>query len=144
MHKFNDNFRCARVYGEIKVWNQFVGEDKEPAMVIARSRPGARKAAYVIALSSAYKYINTETHEHNAFMANAAPRIAEFLGFFISGHSNVTHKIADVIIEELDQLLQMPPYQAFGEENEHDDGFKGAVADCILKADGKVAKEFEL
>ena len=94
-----------RDIGDISVWGTWIGEshdDREPCLVLtARYRTGLGKSVpCCVALSSAYKYDNPR------YLLQRAMQFTKALGM-TDDMTNV-HKVADAIINHLDDLVQMP------------------------------------
>ena len=84
--------------GELRVFFQHV--NGEPAMIIG-SRHMNRRRAYVICLSAAWEYDNTE------MLIVKSANAANVLGLGVSRDS--TYKIADLILNYLPDLIKMAP-----------------------------------
>ena len=82
-----ETIRSERGYGDfvirLQYWNtdpNSPGSQYEPALVIARPRRVQSKAAWVLMLSSAWKYVDPETDsQHSQYMMDASKKIAEML-----------------------------------------------------------------
>lgn len=72
----------------------------EPAMCLLRQFMGT-KSAFVICLSSAYKYADMD------FLVPQSARIADHFG--MKGERQAAYNIADVILECLEDLVKMKP-----------------------------------
>lgn len=72
----------------------------EPAMCILRDAHG-KKSAWVICLSSAYKYADIQ------YLVVASAKAAEHFG--MHGERHAARNIADIILECLEDLVKMKP-----------------------------------
>lgn len=77
----------------------------EPAMILFPAHPGPRAGAYVICLSSAYKYAGSDGYP-SPDSAALYLGIAEQLGGFIS--KQYLSDIKDVVLDSLPDLVKMP------------------------------------
>lgn len=90
--------------GEFRIFYQYV--NGEPGMVIASSFMGRRRA-WVIGLSSAWKYADSETGAPTAYLIEAAGKIGDLLG--LGADRMTAFRIASAIVDHLPDLLTMPP-----------------------------------
>lgn len=88
----------TRRFRDFIVTFQWVND--EPSMCILRAFNG-RKSAYVIGLSSAYKYTD------DAYLVRQSIIAAGVFG--MHGEKSAVKSIADCIIENLDDLVKMKP-----------------------------------
>ncbi len=127
----------VRQHGDIGVSFQWVND--EPAMILfpaRRSLPGA--GAYVICLSAAFKYANSNTGGPTPFMVQAAAMAAKQLGF-TSSDTFAARKIAEVILDSLPDLVDMPP-----EPQQFTQAQQQAIGEMSIKVDGKIIAEREV
>lgn len=118
-----------RVIGDIVCAFQWVNE--EPAMVLfPKIKRTLTNGAYVLCLSAAYKYANVHYLVSQSFAA------AKQLGFEDSKFS--AHQIADIIIEGLPDLLEMPPMPT------QEQKLGQAIGEMLIKVDGQVIKHEEI
>lgn len=127
----------VRQHGDIAVSFQWVNE--EPAMILfpaRRSLPGA--GAYVICLSAAFKYANSKTGAPTPFLVQASVMAAKQLGFTATD-TFAARKIAEVIVDSLPDLIDMPPEpQQFNQEQTR------AIGEMVIKIDGQTVHEAEV
>ena len=127
----------VRSHGDIGVAFQWVNE--EPAMILfpaRRSLPGA--GAFVLDLSSAFKYANSQSGEPTLYLVKQSIAIAKHLGFGATD-TYAARKIAGVIVDSLPDLLSMPPEpQQFTEKQTQ------AIGEMSLKVDGETIAEREI
>lgn len=127
----------VRQHGDIGVSFQWVND--EPAMILfpaRRSLPGA--GAYVICLSAAFKYANSKTGAPTPFLVQASMVAAQQLGFMATD-TFAGRKIAEVIVDSLPDLIDMPPEpQQFNQEQTQ------AIGEMSIKLDGKIIAEREV
>lgn len=92
-----------------RVFYQYIGVDRsrpdEPCMVLGSK--GQRRAAWVIPLSVAHIYANSATGAPTEYLVGATIKIAQALG--LSPDKYVCRDIADAILDNLPELLAMPP-----------------------------------
>lgn len=86
--------------------------DERPALVIA-SKSKARKNAFVIPLDSAYKYTSDE------YLVEQAKKVCEMMT--LGTHKNTVYRIADLIMNHLEELVRMVPDVA-DQKRPEDDG----------------------
>jgi hypothetical protein len=84
-----------------------IGSEHEPAIVIARPKRTSVRSAWIIMLSSAWKYVD-DNDSHSKYMVVASAKIAEML--HLSNHVQTRFKIAEAILETLEELINMPPW----------------------------------
>lgn len=99
-------------YGEFVLGFAYVSpsnrrDDMEPCMWLGRAT-AARRAAWVIPLSSAYAYADSQTGEPTQYLLDRAISICIDLGIAVCRHS--TYKIASAIVDNLPLLVEMPPH----------------------------------
>jgi len=124
-----DKSHKQRVIGDIVCAYQWVNE--EPAMVLfPKQRRTLTNGAFVLCLSAAFKYTNVNYLVSQSFAA------AKQLGFEDSKF--VAHQIADIIIEGIPDLIEMPP------EPSQEHKFEEAIGEMLLKVDGQVIKHEEI
>jgi hypothetical protein len=124
-----DKAHKIRTIGDIVCAFQWVNE--EPAMVLfPKVKRTMTNGAFVLCLSSAYKYTNVRYLIAQAFAA------AKQLGFDDSKFA--AHQIADIIIEGLPDLVEMPPMPTQEQKLEQ------SIGEMLLKVDGKIIKHEEI
>lgn len=112
--------------------------NKEPSVVIYPMHRGLRLSGavpFVLPLSSAHELVNEGGEEVNAqALIEKASRAAEMIG--APGDKFLIHKIADALLESLDDLCDMPPEPPTKPKRSEDS--------VILKADGRTVFETTL
>lgn len=127
----------VRQHGDIGVSFQWVNE--EPAMILfpaRRSLPGS--GAYVICLSAAFKYADSKTGAPTPFLVQASAMAVKQLGF-METDSFAARKIAEVIVDSLPDLVDMPP-----EPQQFNQAQQQAIGEMSIKVDGKTIAEREV
>jgi len=118
-----------RTIGDIVCSFQWVNE--EPAMVLfPKVKRTLTNGAFVLCLSAAFKYTNINYLVSQSFAA------AKQMGFEASKFS--AHQIADVIIEGLPDLIEMPP------EPTQEQKVEQAIGEMLVKVDGKTIRHEEV
>lgn len=85
-----------------------LSSDYEPAIVIARPKRSQCRSAWVIMLSSAFKYVDDpKKGGHSFYMQAASQQICHMLG--LSQTKEQAFKIAEAILGALEELINMPP-----------------------------------
>lgn len=127
----------VRQHGDIAVSFQWVNE--EPAMILfpaRKSLPGA--GAFVIALSAAFKYADARTGGPTPYLIQGSVMAAKQLGFSPTD-TFAARKIAEVIVDSLPDLVDMPPEpQQFTQEQTQ------AIGEMAIKIDGQTVHEAEV
>ena len=90
-----------------------LGSEHEPAIVIARPKRTSVKSAWIIMLSSAWKYVD-DNDSHSNYMIVASSKIAEML--HLGSALDTRFKIAEAILETLEELINMKPWAGSNEE----------------------------
>lgn len=127
----------VRQHGDIGVSFQWVNE--EPAMILfpaRRSLPGA--GAYVICLSAAFRYANSKTGAPTPFLVQSAALAAKQFGFMPTD-TFAARKIAEVIVDSLPDLVDMPP-EPTGMTKEQ----TATIGEMVIKVDGETIAEREV
>jgi len=126
--------------GGDKCWKQVVQGDlvgtftwvnDEPALIIT-PKAVSIKGAYIVCMSSAYKYTNID------YLIQQAVACANHIG--MDGKSKFTvRRIADLIMNNLQDLCEMPPEKMVMPKE------KGkAVGEMVLKVNGETKIEQEM
>lgn len=127
----------VRQHGDIAVAFHWVNE--EPAMILfpaRRSLPGA--GAYAIALSAAFKYADSKSGAPTPYLVEQSVVAAQQLGFSKTD-TFAARKIAEVIVDSLPDLVEMPPEpQQFNQEQAR------AIGEMAIKIDGETVHESEV
>lgn len=127
----------VRQHGDIGVSFQWVND--EPAMILfpaRRSLPGA--GAVVICLSAAFKYADSRTGAPTPYLVNFSVQAAQQLGF-TNSDTYAARKIAEVIVDSLPDLVDMPPEpQQFSQDQAQ------AIGEMAIKIDGQTVHEAEV
>jgi hypothetical protein len=111
-----------RDYNEFVLRFQYVNPEPhnfkssyEPAIVIARPKRMGVRSAWVIMLGASWKYVDTENGDtYSDYMIDATKKIAEMLK--LSQDPQARFKIAEAIIENLEGLINMPPWELVSDE----------------------------
>lgn len=132
--------------GGPKAWKQrtthnivssFQWINNEPAMVLFPANQSRGKGAFVICLSSAFRYANRDGYA-TPYLADQTRVACEVMGLFPDRHTRF--RIAEIILDGLGELIQMPPEptdaKVYGKETP-----EGEVA---VKLGGKTVIEGEL
>lgn len=105
-----------RGYNEFVVRFQYVNpepnnykSDYEPAIVLARPRRAGVRSAWIIMLGASWKYVDDpQKGGHSDYMVDATVKIADMLK--LSQDPQSRFKIAEAILENLEELINMPPW----------------------------------
>jgi hypothetical protein len=105
----------TRDYGEFVLRLQYVNTkhselsaDYEPAIVVARPKRGQSRSAWIIMLSSAFKYVDDpKKGGHSFYMQAASQQICRMLN--LSENKQQAFRIAEAILDNLEDLINMPP-----------------------------------
>lgn len=127
----------VRQHGDIGVSFQWVNE--EPVMILfpaRRSLPGS--GAFVLCLSSAFKYADPKTGGPTPYLVQMSVAAAKQLGF-METDTFAARKIAEVIVDSLPDLVDMPP-----EPQQFIQAQQQAIGEMSIKLDGKVIAEREV
>jgi len=111
--ELSETIRSTRDYGDFVIRMQYVnpnpnefGSDYEPALVIARPRRIQSRSAWILMLSSAWKYVDPDTDtQHSDYMVESSKKIAEMLNL----QPSQSFQIAEAILDSLEDLINMPP-----------------------------------
>lgn len=123
--------RGHKIYGDIVLCFQYVND--EEAMVLFPRTKKSKVGAFVVCLSSAFKYAESVTGQPTPYLFEQAAAAAKIMGFEAS--KSMLFKIADIIVSNLPDLLKMKPEQV--EEG------KSYGSGILTSADGR-ASEFDL
>lgn len=120
-----------RVIGDVVCSFQWVND--EPAMILwPKVRRTLANGAYVICLSAAYKYADT------GYLVRAAFEAAQTMGFEESRMTAM--KIADIIIEGLPDLVEMPPTPQSWKEQKAEE----QIGEMLIKVNGETIAHKEV
>ncbi len=102
---------AGKSYREFNLFFSYVSpttnvDDTEPCMCLGRA--GIRRSAWVIPLSSAYMYADSESGEPSDYLVGKAAEIAHHLGLGVT--RDTVFKICSVIVDNLPELIRMPPW----------------------------------
>ena len=118
-----------RVIGDIVCSFQWVNGER--AMVLfPKHKRALTNGAFVLCDSAAYKYTDVRYLVAQSFAA------AKQMGFDDSKFA--AHQIADIIIEGLADLIEMPPMPTKEQKLEE------SIGEMLIKVDGKVIKHEEI
>lgn len=125
----------VRQHGDIGVSFQWVNE--EPAMILFPLRRSlATAGAYVIALSAAFRYADSKTGAPTPYLIRQSIAAAQQLGFSPTD-TFASRKIAEVIVDSLPDLVDMPPEPT----GMNADQTASAIGEMSIKLDGKTIAE---
>lgn len=113
----------------------------EPAMVLFPARPNTalKPTACIIALSAAFKYARSDGYP-TKYTVEQAGKFALLMGMYNDRFT--VHRIADVILENIEDLLDMPPEpQAFHAEDKRK---RRVIGEMTFRSEGKVVAEREV
>ncbi len=128
------NCRFLRVKGDIVVSYQYVND--EPAMVLfPKGRSGPGIGALIVCLSAAYKYANNDGYP-TLYLIEQAARAAEQMG--MGTHYYTIHRIADVILDGLEDLVRMQPEPEDVKEK------RAPMGEIVIKQGGRTVMEGEV
>jgi hypothetical protein len=105
----------TRDYGNFVLRLQYVNttpselsSDYQPAIVVARPKRSQSRSAWIIMLSAAFKYVDDpKKGGHSYYMQAASCEICKRLG--LSETKMQAFKIAEAILDNLEDLINMPP-----------------------------------
>ena len=105
----------TRNYGDFVLRLQYVNTtarelsaNYEPAIVVARPKRIQSRAAWIIMLSSAFKYVDDpQRGGHSYYMQAASCQICKMLG--MSETKEKAFEVAEAILDNLEDLINMPP-----------------------------------
>ena len=111
-----------RDYGEFVLRFQYVNPEPgdlrsghEPAIVIARPKRMSVRSAWIIMLGASWKYVDDpQKGGHSDYMVTATTKIAEMLK--LSQDPKTRFKIAEAILDNLEDLINMPPWALIEDE----------------------------
>lgn len=127
------NARFQRVKGDIVVSYQYVND--EPAMVLfPKGRSGHGIGAFIICLSAAHKYANNDGYP-TPYLIEQAAHAAEQMG--MGAHYYTIHRVADVILDGLEDLVRMKPEPDGVKE-------KPATGEIVIQQGGRTVMEGEV
>lgn len=100
--------RGCMIKGDLIVFFQYV--NGEEAMVIAPKIGKRKKGAFIICMSAAYKYVDSNTGMPTPYLFESAARGIQSMCMEESPF--LLHRLADLICECLPELVNMKPEQA--------------------------------
>lgn len=125
-----DQAYLQRVIGDFVVSYQWVND--EPAMIIwPKIKRTLTNGAFVLALSSAYKYDDPQ------YLIVQSIEAVKYLGF--EPLKSTVHKMADIIIEGLPDLVMMPPAKPMEKPKNQE-----IAGEMIIKVDGRTIMHDEV
>lgn len=133
--------KAWKVYKSGDVGVAFHWINEEPAMCLfPLHRTMVNAGSYVICLSAAFNYVNSNGHPNLEYMVPAAIEAAKTMGFNASD-SFVLKRIVDAICDGMPDLVEMPPEP----ENLVDEAVRQeTVGELTMKLDGKTIAEKEV
>lgn len=127
----------VRQHGDIGVSFQWVND--EPAMILFPARRSiAGAGAFVLALSAAFQYADPKTGGPTPYLIKMSVAAAKQLGF-TEMDTFAARKIAEVIVDSLPDLVDMPP-----EPQQFTQAQQQTIGEMSIKVDGKVVAEREV
>lgn len=133
MPKVHPTIFKRRDFGELEILFQYV--DEEPALVIRANRfLSTRRRAWVITLDSAWKYVDNVDSPHSGhseYMVYASAKIQEMLG--LGNDLNGRYRIAESIMDCLEDLINMPPFKESDKESAGDVTGRLIVGDEVIE-----------
>ena len=119
-------------HGEFEILFQYV--DEEPALVIRANRfLATRRRSWVVTLDSAWKYVD-DVHSphsgHSEYMVHASAKIQEMLS--LGTDLNGRYRIAEAIMESLEDLINMKPFNESVKESAGDVTGKLIVGEDVI------------
>lgn len=109
----------------------------EPALVLFPARPNTLGAsAFCVALSAAYKYAQPNGYP-TPYCVQQAAKAAAIMGMYPDRFT--IHRIADVILENIEDLLDMPPEPAA--HAKEDQRKRRVIGEMTFKSEGKTVAE---
>ncbi len=128
----------VRRSGDIGISYHWVND--EPAMILfPAKRSGPTTGAFVICMSAAWQYANSDGHPNLAYMVPTAAKAAKQMGF-TSTDTFAVKAIIDAIIDGIPDLLDMPP----DPPTYVDEAVKQNVGDLTIKVDGEEVAQKEI
>lgn len=125
--------------GDICVAFHWVND--EPAMVLYPANRLIHKAgAYIIPLESAYQYAHNNGHPDLVYMREATLKAASVMGFH-SPDKHLLHRIIDVIVEYIPDLISMPPVPV---DMTIEKAVQENVGELSIKVDGETRFETDV
>ncbi len=107
----NNRRPSGKQFGEFRLFFSYVSpttnvEDTEPCMCLGRA--GIKRSAWVIPLSAAWMYADSETGEPTEYLIGKAVQIAHHLQLGVT--RDTIFKISSAIVDFLPDLIKMPPW----------------------------------
>lgn len=124
-----------RITGDIASSYQWV--NGEPAMILFPAMPGLGSGAFVICLSTAWRYANSETGGPSAYLLHQSLLAAQVMGMYPDKFT--LNRIVDVILDGLPDLVEMPPEPVGMTAKQAE-----AVGELSIKVDGQTVREVEV
>lgn len=118
----------VRDKGDFSVSFQWVNE--EPAMILFPNHKGIGQGAFVICMSSLYKYVKSDGYPNTEYLVAQAVKAAKQMGF--SGLGFEVKRIADAILDSCEDVLQMPPEPVGINEKQRNQ----SIGEATIKVDG--------
>lgn len=116
---------------------EYTWQKGEPVMILYKDAKHTRVGAYIIELDDAHNYANSDGNMSVSLMAHAMEAAAA-MGF--DAHDRyAVRSIMDVILDNLEELITMPPAPAAMEAQEKRQA--GTVGELTFKADGRTMFE---
>lgn len=134
----------VRKQGEFVVAYHWVdvndGHGEQPAMVIWPARKPLGCVPYCLPLANAWQYARSDGYP-TPELATGCARALTVMGMALGRFT--PHKLADVILDGIEDLVKMPPREAF-ERQLAEQQKPTVIGEMAFKSDGKVVAEREL
>lgn len=124
-------------HGELVVafhWVGSQGAEQEPALCLFPRYPAPGAGVVIIGLSAAYKYADAKTGEPTEYLLHQTIPFAQHMGMILT--SGLLRKIADAIVDELPELVAMPPEPTTFELERR--AAEARVGEMDIKVDGEL------
>ena len=125
------------VKGDIVVTFQWV--NGEPAMILfPKVKRTLHSGAFALCMSAAHLYVNSDGYPIVSYLAPKSIEIAKALG--MDADRSTCHRIADVILDGMEDLLMMPPERPTSHKEKNTD----VVGEVVIRDGGRIIHEGEM
>lgn len=124
-----------RVVGDVVVTYQWVNQ--EPAMVLFPKFKKDNAGAFVLCLSAAHNYVHSDGYADVDYLIPQSLAAARVMR--MDENISTIKRIADAIVDGIDDLLKMPPEPVGMNEKKAEE-----IGEAIIKVDGKTILETPL
>lgn len=108
------NYKSCGDFGVLFSWfnpqPRRLDSEHEPVMALVR-RAGGEGRSFMIALSAAYLYADSESGQPTPYLLQRAFTVASVLG--LHPDRSTIRRICDAIVDNLPELIRMPPWEAY-------------------------------